>query len=242
MSNLPLPLSDLEKRIGRTFIDQTLLFRALSHSSFAHEMQSKGVDCSDNERMEFFGDSILSVITSEYLFDLLPDTPEGELSRIRAASVCEKALSEYADKIELGNYINLGHGEEQNQGRKRHSILADAFEALLCSIYLDGSLDEVKRFLLPFIKDKVAEITAQGSAIDYKTALQQIIQQEHGEILKYVVVGQRGPSHDPVFDVEAMLNSNVIGHGSAQSKREAEQLAAKEALSLFGEKVDPNDE
>lgn len=242
MKSLPFPIDELEKTIGYSFKDKTLLSHALTHSSYAHEMQSKGITCADNERMEFFGDSLLSVITSEYLYTTFPGTPEGELSRIRAASVCEKALSEFAAEIGLGNYINLGHGEEQNGGRERASILSDAFEALLCSVYLDSDIKTVKRILLPFIKEKVSDVVSQGSAIDYKTALQQIIQQEHGEILKYVVVGQTGPSHMPLFHVEAHLNSNVIGHGSAPTKREAEQLAAKEALVLFGENKENDDE
>lgn len=242
MNNIPLPIENLQDPIGYIFKDISLLKHAVTHSSYAHEMRSKGVNITDNERMEFFGDSILSLITSEYLFNTYPNMPEGELSRVRAASVCEKALSEFAHEIELGNFIYLGNGEEANHGRERASILSDSFEALLCSIYIDGGIDEVKRFLLPMLKEKIADIVAQGSAIDYKTALQQIVQQEHGEILKYVVVGQHGPSHDPVFDVEARLNSNVIGRGSAHTKRDAEQIAAKEALVLFGQGGTPHNE
>ncbi|MBQ7160222.1 MAG: ribonuclease III [Clostridia bacterium] len=242
MSDLPRPIEQLEQRIGYVFKDKAVITRALSHSSFAHEMRSKGINCRDNERMEFLGDSVLSLITSEYLFSSHPEMPEGELSRVRAAAVCEKALSEFAHEIDLGDYILLGHGEDMNRGRERASILSDAFEAMLCAIHLDGGLDNVKKFLLPLVSGKIRDIIDQGSAVDYKTALQQIVQQEHGEILQYVVVGQRGPSHLPVFDVEARLNSNVIGRGSAQSKREAEQLAAKEALTLFGEGVKEPDE
>ena len=235
MSDLPRPVEALEERIGYRFRDRGLIARALTHSSYAHEMRSKGIDCRDNERMEFLGDSVLSLVTSEYLFSAHPEMPEGDLSRVRAAAVCEKALCEFAHEIDLGDHILLGHGEDMNRGRERASILSDAFEALLCAIHLDGGLDSVKTFLLPLVSRKIRDIKTQGSSVDYKTALQQIIQQAQGEVLHYVVVGQRGPSHMPVFDVEARLNSNVIGRGSAQSKREAEQLAAREALVLFGE-------
>ena len=242
MSNIPRPVEELEKRIGYSFRDKKIILRALSHSSYAHEMRSKGIDCRDNERMEFLGDSVLSLVTSEYLFSSHPEMPEGDLSRVRAAAVCEKALCEFAHEIDLGDYILLGHGEDLNHGRQRASILSDAFEAMLCAIHLDGGLECVKTFLLPLVTRKIKDIIRQGSSIDYKTALQQIVQQEHGEILQYFVVGQRGPSHMPIFDVEARLNSNVIGRGSAQSKREAEQAAAKEALTLFGERTEGSDE
>ena len=235
MTEISSPICELEKRIGYTFCDRDLIKRALTHSSFANEMKSKGVDCADNERMEYLGDSVLSLVTSEYLFFSHPEMPEGELSRVRAAAVCEKTLSEFAHRIDLGSYIMLGHGESQNKGRERASILSDAFEALLCAIHIDGGLENVKKFLLPMVSGKIKEIIDTGSAIDYKTALQQIIQQERGEILRYEVTDERGPAHMRVFDVAAYLNSNVIGRGSAASKREAEQLAAKEALELFGQ-------
>ena len=242
MSENLRPIEELEERIGYAFDDKALLMRALTHSSYANEMKSKGFDVCDNERMEYLGDSVLSVITSEYLFFSHPEMPEGELSRVRAAAVCEKALDEFARTIDLGDFLRLGHGEEQNHGRERASICSDAFEALLCAIHLDGGLDRAKSFLLPLVAAKIKEIVDSGSAIDYKTNLQQIVQQEHGEILQYVVVAERGPAHMRVFDVEARLNSNVIGRGSAPSKREAEQIAAREALALFGESRSEDDE
>lgn len=230
-----MPIERLEKRIGYEFKNRDLILRALTHSSYANEMKSKGIPCTDYERMEYLGDSVLSIITSEYLFLNHPEMPEGEMSRIRAATVCEKSLDEFANEIGLGDYLRLGHGEEQNHGRERASILSDAFEAMLCAIHLDGGLDNVKKFLLPMVTLKIKEIVDSGTAIDYKTMLQQIVQQEKGEILHYAVVAERGPAHNRIFEVEAHLNSNVIGRGAAPSKREAEQLAAKEALTLFGQ-------
>ncbi|MBE6573364.1 MAG: ribonuclease III [Ruminococcaceae bacterium] len=235
MNNLPLPLSGLEEKIGYTFKNKNLLKRALSHSSYANEMRSKGFEVIDYERMEYLGDSVLSLVTSEYLFYNHPEMPEGELSKVRAAAVCEKALYEFAQTIELGKYLLLGHGEDLNGGRTRPSILADVFEAILAAIHLDSGIPEVKRFLLPYIDKRIKQIIEDGSSKDYKTLLQQIVQQEQGEILQYVTVGESGPSHQRIFDVEARLNSNVIGKGRGSSKREAEQMAAKEALTLFGE-------
>lgn len=234
MSNFPLPVSFLEEKIGHEFSRKDRILTALTHSSYANEQRSKGLDTLDNERLEYLGDSVLQVVTSEYLYFNYTDLPEGEMSKVRAAAVCEKALNEFATKISLGSYLLLGHGEELNGGRNRPSILADAFEALLAAIFIDVGIDKVKEFLLPFISAKITEIIEEGSSKDYKTLLQQIVQQEHGEILQYVTVGESGPSHMRVFEVEARLNSNVIGKGTGSSKREAEQMAAKEALTLFG--------
>ena len=234
MSKNTSDFSLLEDKIGHTFKNKMLLKRALTHSSYANEQRVHESEYKDNERMEYLGDSVLSLVTSEYLFTTHPEMPEGKLSLVRAASVCEKTLAEFARKISLGSFLFLGNGEEQNNGRNRPSILSDAFEALLCAIFLDSSLDEVKKFLLPLMSIKISEIVEKGSAEDYKTSLQHIIQQERSEVLCYVTVGESGPAHQRVFEVEARLNSNVIGRGKAGSKREAEQLAAKEALTLFG--------
>lgn len=234
MSAYTPDLSGLEQTIGYKFKNRTYLERALTHSSYANEMRNRVSDYKDNERMEYLGDSVLSLITSEYLFKTHPEMPEGQLSLVRAASVCEKTLAEFSRKINLGKYLFLGRGEDLNNGRSRPSILSDAFEALLCALFLDSGIDEARRFLLPMMSEKITEIIEQGSAEDYKTSLQHIIQQEHGEVLCYVTVGESGPAHKKIFEVEARLNSNVIGRGIASSKREAEQLAAKEALALFG--------
>ena len=237
-SPYPRKLSDLEKAMDYTFSDPSLLQEAVTHSSYANEAGSKGSPCPYNERLEFLGDSVLSVITSEYLYTSLPDQPEGELTKLRAALVCEEALYDYAREICLGDYLRLGRGEEMNQGRAHKSILADAFEALLAAMYLDSGKDKerVARFLLPYIIHAVQGPKNERTK-DYKTLLQQITQQTHGEILEYVLVGESGPDHKKVFETEARLNSNVIGRGTGKSKRESEQMAARQALLLFGEEI-----
>ncbi len=227
-------VSLLESAIGYKFNNKALLREALTHSSYAHELKAKKIDKSYNERLEFLGDTVLSLVTSEYLFCEYSDAPEGELTHIRAALVQSQSLALYASKIELGEYLYLGNGEEKN--RHRQSILEDAFEALLAAIYLDAGengLDEVKRFLLPIIKDAIKSgVTVQNA--DSKTELQQLTQISDGATPTYVIVGESGPDHAKIFTVEVRLNSNVIGHGQGHSKREAEQNAAREALKLFG--------
>ncbi len=234
MRELPLPIAELEHRIGYSFKNTSFINRALTHSSYANEHRDSTINLRDNERMEFLGDSVLSLITSEYLFNNHPEMHEGEMSKIRAATVCEKALDEFAREIDLGDFLLLGHGEDRNGGRNRASILSDAFEAILAAIFLDGGIEPVKDFLLPLVITKVNNIIETDSTKDYKTALQQIIQQEQGELLTYVIVDESGPSHMRMFEAEAHLNSNVIGRGRGKSKREAEQMAAREALTLFG--------
>lgn len=228
------PVEELERCIGYTFKDKTLIHTALVHSSYSNETRAHGTNEECNERLEFLGDSVLSLVVSNYLFSKHPDMPEGELSKVRAGTICERALDTFAAEIDLGRYLYLGRGEEISNGRRRPSILADAFEALLAAIYLDGGLDEVSRLLLPFAEAEIDRILQSGRTDDYKTMLQQIVQQEKGEILEYVPVNETGPAHKKVFTVEARLNNNVIGTGTGGSKREAEQHAAKEALALFG--------
>ncbi len=232
---LPEKVNRLEERIGHRFRNRRLLLEALTHSSFSNEHRGIRLPC--NERLEFLGDSVLSVITSEHIFIRFPDNPEGELTRMRAELVCEKALAVYAGEIELGSYLLLGHGEEKGGGRERRSILADAFEALIAAVYLDSAdgKSEVERYLLPLIDDMMNEILRMWHGADYKTLLQQLIQRSEGELLEYVTVEASGPDHDKTFKVEARLNSNIIGTGIAHSKREAEQEAAHRALELFGE-------
>jgi len=232
------PFDQLERTIGYTFRNPQYLKEALTHSSYSNENKSKGIKPPWNERLEFLGDSVLSIVVSGYLFESYQDIQEGELTKIRAAVVCEKSLSKLASKIELGEYIYLGYGEALNNGRKRPSILADAFEALLAAIYLDAGEDfaPVSDFLLPYVREELQVIRSNSVFVDYKTTLQQIVQQVEGERLEYILIEEKGPDHDKIFTVEARLNSNVIGRGSAHSKREAEQNAAKEALVLFGEK------
>ncbi|MGN1346975.1 MAG: ribonuclease III [Eubacteriales bacterium] len=233
----PKPAEGLEARIGYTFQNKELLQVALTHSSYSNEKKSKGQKVPFNERLEFLGDSVLSIVVSSYIFEKYKSKQEGDLTKIRAAVVCEKALAKYAAAISLGDYMYLGHGESMNDGRHRPSITADAFEALLAAIYLDTgeSFEVIERFLLPFIADEIDYITRTGVFVDYKTALQQVVQQVNGEILEYICTEESGPAHSRYFKVEARLNSNVIGRGEAKTKREAEQQAAHEALILFGE-------
>ena len=218
---------EIEKIIGYQFNNNTLLFTALTHSSFANE--NKG-EVPFNERLEFLGDSVLQLISGEKMYRENPKMPEGDMSKHRAALVCEDALASYAKEIRLGDYLNLGRGEEQSGGRERPSILADAFEALIGAIYLDGGLAPAKKFVLKFL-DK-----AHLNLKDYKTLLQEIIQQTPGEKVVYVLAGESGPDHNKSFEVEVHLNSNVIGRGKGRSKKRAEQAAAKEALALMGYK------
>ncbi len=221
-------LSEFEKVIGYEFKNKSLLETALTHSSYANEKQS-GREC--NERLEFLGDSVLGVITADYFYHNLAHLPEGEMTKKRAACVCEKSLHGFAKEINLGKYLFLGRGEDNTGGRKRASILADAFEAVIGAIYLDGGLEDVRKFVLGFIKEAAAK---QLSLRDYKTELQEIIQKNPDEHLTYVLVGESGPDHDKRFEVEVMLNSNVVGCGMGKSKKLAEQQAAKQALELMG--------
>lgn len=234
MCEYPLPMAELEAVIGYEYRDKQLLRQALTHSSCANEIDGKDHHLQCNERLEFLGDSVLSVITSEYLFTHFKDCPEGDLTRMRAGVVCERALASYAQKIGLGHYLRLGRGEERNSGRECKSIIADAFEALLASLYLDGGREQAEKFLLPFISAELAQFKPGGFHGDSKTKLQQFIQQNEGDFLEYVTVGESGPDHKKTFTIEARLNGNVIGRGEGSNKRSAEQAAAYMALELFG--------
>jgi len=224
---------DFAERIGYDYKNIALLKTALTHSSYSNEMKSKGAKAESNERLEFLGDSVLSLITSEYIYLKLKDYKEGELTRIRATVVCEDSLFGFAESIKLGEALFLGNGEIISNGRSRKSILADAFEAVLGSIFLDGGLNAAKKFLIRFIEKPIDDIVNEGEFKDYKSLLQQIIQQG-GEVLEYVLVGESGPAHEKIFEVQALLNNNVVGEGKGRSKKAAEQNAAKEALGLFG--------
>lgn len=217
----------IEQAIGYTFHDRALLKLALTHSSACNEKTAG----QNNERLEFLGDSVLGFITAEYLWNAHPELPEGQLTRRRASAVCEKALAEYARKFGLGNYLHMGRGEELTGGRNRASILADAFEALLAAIYLDGGIEKAKKFCLPYIieGDKQTE-----EFVDYKTELQEIVQKNPGEALSYLTVEESGPAHNRTFVVEVHLNSNCLAEGTGSSKKRAEQDAARKALLLMG--------
>ncbi|MBR3996426.1 MAG: ribonuclease III, partial [Clostridia bacterium] len=209
----PLELSLLEEKIGYVFKNKHLAVTALTHSSYSNEMRTKNIGAKCNERMEFLGDSVLSIITSEYIFGKYTKFPEGELTKIRANSVCESALFEYAGEIALGDYMYLGHGEERSGGRHHKAILADAFEAFLAAIYLDGGMDKAREFLMPYIINKTDRLIKEGRREDYKSHLQQFVQRSPGDILEYVLVDETGPAHDKCFYFEVRLNNNVIGRG-----------------------------
>ena len=220
---------NLQKTINYTFKDQMLLNTALTHSSYKNEQKNI---THDNERLEFLGDAVLSVIVADYIFKH-KKVAEGELTKIRASLVCETALAQFAEQIDLGSYLLLGKGEEHNGGRERPSIVSDAFEALIAAIYLDGGMKEASKFVLPFITDLVENATG-ADLHDYKTQLQEIIQQNPEEKVIYRLISETGPDHDKEFVVHVLLNSNVIGKGAGKSKKGAEQAAAREALMLMG--------
>ncbi|MBQ8841864.1 MAG: ribonuclease III [Ruminiclostridium sp.] len=220
-------MTEFEKTIGYKFNNSAYLDEALTHSSYVNGKTSS------NERLEFLGDSVLSVVVSKYLFENL-DVPEGKLTKIRSRLVCEDSLYEFAKKIGLGANIKLGKGEENTGGRDRRSILADAFEALIAAIYLDSGLENAREFIMKFIP--TVEVLKSGKLVlgDYKTVLQEIIQQNPEERIEYVIAGESGAAHEKVFTANVLLNGQVIGSGSGKSKKEAEQAAAKEAISLMG--------
>ncbi len=220
-------MKELEEALGYRFRDPGLLRLALTHSSYGNEQG----DHRNNERLEFLGDSVLGFITAEYLFRSFPNEPEGELTRRRANAVCEKTLASFAGSVDLGRYLRLGKGEKHMGGAGRPSILSDAFESVIAAIYLDGGMEEAKRFVLRFVSAAREESAA---VTDYKTALQEVVQQNPDVQLRYVLAAESGPDHDKTFTVDVYLNSNRIGSGEGHSKKKAEQAAAREALGLMG--------
>ena len=224
-------MNQLEEKLNYRFQNKKFLEIALTHSSYANETK-RDMEC--NERQEFLGDAVLSIIVSDYLFKQYSHLPEGELTKIRASLVCEKSLCQFAREINLGKYLMLGKGEEITGGRERPSILADAFVAVIAAIYLDGGMEAARDYVLHFVAN-VIENHRSPSFKDYKTILQEIIQQNPEEKITYVLVDENGPDHNKEFMVEVHLNSNVIGTGRGRSKKGAEQMAAKEALELMGE-------
>lgn len=222
-------METLEKRMNYRFKNRAYLMQALTHSSFANERNNGS---KSNERMEFLGDSVLSLISSQFLFETYPDMPEGKLSKLKAALVCTESLSGFARQIHLGDYLFLGKGESHTGGAERPSILEDAFESLIAAIYLDGGLECARTFVLGFLKPALENHNINFK--DYKTTLQEVIQQNPDQSINYVFVGSSGQDHDKVFEAEVRLNSNVIGRGKGKSKKSAEQAAAREALKLMG--------
>ena len=219
-------MKTLEEKIGYSFRDRQLLENALTHSSYANEHRGGGVP--SNERLEFLGDSILGLVVADHLYRTRPDLPEGDLTRIRAALVCENSLVEVARSLDLGNYLKLGKGEDHGGGRARPTNQADAVEAMLAAVYLDGGIGQARKLIHRLVLNREEERTAAGR--DYKTALQELVQRESGQVLSYHLTGESGPDHDKVFAMEVLLNGQPIGAGQGRSKKEAEQAAAKAAV------------
>ena len=222
-------IKELEAAIGYKFKNIALLQNALAHSSYANERWHNSL--MSNERLEFLGDSILGMCVAEYLYCTFPDRPEGELTRMRADMVCEQTLANVAGRIGLGNHLLLGKGEEQGGGRTRNSILADAVESVIAASFLDGGMDAAKQFIQKFILVEVPVKKLHN--VDYKTSLQELVQQKKNQVLTYTMVGESGPDHDKHFEVEVCLNGKVVGLGSGSSKKRAEQDAARVAIEAL---------
>ena len=221
-------LSELEAGLGYTFRDKSILENALTHSSYANENRERGLH--DNERLEFLGDAVLGFVAAEYLYAKHPDLPEGDLTRIRAALVCEESLHEVAQYLELGQYLKLGHGEELGGGRQRPSILADATESVFAAVYLDGGVDAARDLIHRVLLDKEQEEQVEERRRDYKTELQELVQRRSGQVLHYELTGTSGPDHAKQFTFRVTLNGRELGQGTGRSKKEAEQSAARSAL------------
>ena len=221
-------MESLEKKLGYSFQNRELLSEALNHSSYANEHRSAGV--SSNERLEFLGDSVLGFVTAEFLFKTYGKLPEGDLTRMRAALVCEQSLYEVAKLLELGQYLKLGKGEEAGGGRERQSILADAVEAVFAAVYLDGGMDAARDLIHRVLLDKEREEQVEERRRDYKTELQELVQRKSDQLLRYELTGSSGPDHAKEFAFRVTLNGAEIGTGTGRSKKEAEQSAACAAL------------
>lgn len=221
-------MESLEKKLGYTFRNKALLSEALNHSSYANEHRGQGLE--SNERLEFLGDSVLGFVTAEFLFLRHPDLPEGDLTRIRAALVCEESLHEVAQGLGLGEHLKLGRGEEAGGGRTRPSILADATEAVFAAVYLDGGIEAASALIHRVLLDCQREEVVEEKRKDYKTALQELVQRQPDQELVYRMAGESGPDHNKTFLAEVLLNGAVVGAGEGHSKKEAEQSAARAAL------------
>ncbi len=232
-----IAMERLESAIGYAFTDKGLLRRAMTHSSHSNETGERNHHLLCNERLEFLGDSVLSIVVSRYLYTAYPHEGEGILTNMRKDVVCAEALARYARRLGIGDCLLLGKGEAQSGGYDKENILADAFEALLAAIYLDAGdrgMEIISAFLLPMVKEDLTELESKGIDGDYKTPLQQLVQQTEGDVLEYVLIRSDGPDHQKTFEVEVRVNSNPCGRGTGTSKRKAEQAAAKAALKVFG--------
>ncbi len=226
-------INELEKAIGYRFKNITLLQNALAHSSYANERWHNSLK--SNERLEFLGDSILGMVVAEYLYRNFPDRPEGDLTRMRADMVCERSLALIAERIDLGKHLLLGNGEEAGGGRNRDSILADAVESIIAACFLDGGMEPARAFINNFVLTDVPVRKLRNA--DYKTALQELVQQKKNQVLSYALVEESGPDHDKHFVVQVSLNGAAVGTGEGKSKKRAEQDAARDAI----EKLFPNE-
>ncbi len=225
-------IKDLETAMGYRFKNIMLLQNALTHSSYANERWHDSLK--SNERLEFLGDSVLGMVVAEHLYTTFPDRPEGELTRMRADMVCERALAAVAERLELGKHLLLGHGEEQGGGRSRDSILADAVESVIAASFLDGGMTAAEAFIRKFVLCDVSSVQLHN--VDYKTALQEKVQQKKNQVLAYLLTGESGPDHDKRFEVAVCLNGDEVGRGIGSSKKRAEQAAARAAMEkLFTE-------
>lgn len=224
-------MQTLEERLGYTFENKSLLQGAMYHSSYANEHRG-GIQ--SNERLEFLGDAVLGLVVGEHLYRTHPDAPEGDLTRMRAALVCEESLHEVAQSLGLGQYLKLGRGEESGGGRQRPSILADATESVFAAVYLDGGMEAARALIHRVLLDENREEAVERRRKDYKTMLQEVVQRKANQVLRYEMVGASGPDHAKVFTACVTLNGQPIGLGQGHSKKEAEQSAAKTALEQLG--------
>lgn len=225
----------LQNKIGYQFFDIKYLETALTHSSYSNEQKSRGMNFSSNERLEFLGDAVLEIVVSEYLFENYKNMSEGMLTKMRQHLVCEKTLAKIAAEMRIGDYINLGRGEEMTDCRRRPKLLADTLEAVFAAIYLDANFSKKDyRSVILAIMAKEIEQSSSMRRGDYKTLLQQLVEKDGTSILEYSVVEERGPEHDKLFTVAAKINNNLVGTGVSKSKKDAEMKAAKVALELFG--------
>lgn len=216
----------LQHAIGVEFHEPELLRTALTHPSYqAEHPETKH----HNQRLEFLGDAVLGLVVAEYYYNHCPAEPEGQLTKMRAAVVCETTLARVANRLQLGGYLRLGRGEELSGGRQRASVLADALEALAGAVFLDRGWEQARQFLLFMLSEEMQE-TGQSSSRDYKTALQELVQQRGGETLAYRILDEVGPDHDKCFSAGVFWNGRLLGGGSGKSKKEAEQQAARIAL------------
>lgn len=225
-------VSNLEQALGYQFQNKDLLVNALRHSSYANENRRERL--TSNERLEFLGDSILGFVVAEYLFRTYPNHPEGDLTRIRAELVCESSLAAVAAELKLGDYLLLGHGEELGGGRTRASINADAVESIFAAVYLDGGYAPVKALIYRLILERTQQHIPENT--DYKTMLQELIQKERNQVLKYCLVSESGPDHNKKFQVVVRLNDQIIGEGEGRSKKRAEQAAAEQGIATLQKK------